>query len=838
MGKAAETKKTGTKNTKKSWWRDERTRKIGGVLLLFAGVYLTLAFISYIFQWKEDQDQVFGFTWATFWDNQVVLQNWCGRLGAIAASFFIFWGFGMASFLFLPFVFRLGWRWLSGAKGRSLTYHFAYVLALIIYLSVFFEAFFIRTAFPWGGAIGESITHYIGNFVGEVGLYALLLLVILIIMVWSLNPNFAGIDWQKYWPFQRPLMAMAGSGAVTAQDPKVDKPTFYTAPKTGEIVPEPDPEPQHYNKFGQLEFVIPDAGQAKGGSIKDDIDQLFEVTGSASAPSEDKGIPKSDLELEEADLLATLDNLENIQEVTVSPEDMQSRPSHFDISMPYDPTRDLPDYQFPTLDLLEDYDDQKVEIDRSELEANKDQIIATLSNYKIEITKIRATIGPTVTLYEIIPAPGVRISKIKNLEDDIALSLSALGIRIIAPIPGKGTIGIEVPNKKKQIVSLKEVLQSEKFSGSTMDLPIAVGKTIANEVFVADLAKMPHLLIAGATGQGKSVGINAILLSLLYKKHPSELKLILIDPKKVELYPYGKLKDHFLSTLPNQEEPITTETSRVVNLLNSLCIEMETRYDLLKKARARHIKEYNKKFVKRELNPENGHRFLPFIVLVIDEFADLIMTAGKEIELPIARLAQLARAVGIHLVIATQRPSVNIITGIIKANFPARIAYKVTQKVDSRTIIDYGGAEQLIGRGDMLLSVGGDIVRVQSAFVDTPEVESVIENIAKQPGYEGPYLLPEYKSPDEDGDGDGGLNWSEVDGALEEAARLVVQNQLGSTSMIQRRMKLGYNRAGRIMDQLEALGIVGAADGSKPREVLVFSEVELDYLLEELKKKG
>lgn len=837
MGKAAETKKNGAKSVKKSWWKDERTRKIAGVLLLFAGVYLTLAFISYIFQWKEDQDQVFGFTWATFWDNQIILQNWCGRLGAIAASFFIYWGFGMASFLFLPFVFRLGWRWLSGIKGRSLTMHFAYVLALIIYLSVFFEAFFIRTAFPWGGAIGEAITHYIGNFAGEVGLYALLLLVILVIMVWSLNPNFAGIDWLKYWPFHRPVMAMAGGGG-TAAEPKMEKPTFYTAPKTGEIQPEVDTELPHYNKYGQLEFVIPVTDQPGKGESKSDVDQLFEVTSAAVNPAPEKSAQKPDLELEESDLLADLDHLENLQVVTNPVEEPSDKPKHLDLSSPYDPTRDLPDYHFPTLDLLEDYDDQKVEIDRSELEANKDQIIATLSNYKIEITKIRATIGPTVTLYEIIPAPGVRISKIKNLEDDIALSLSALGIRIIAPIPGKGTIGIEVPNKKKQIVSLKDVLQSEKFTSSNMDLPIAVGKTIANEVFVADLAKMPHLLIAGATGQGKSVGINAILLSLLYKKHPSELKLILIDPKKVELYPYGKLKDHFLSTLPNQEEPITTETSRVVNLLNSLCIEMETRYDLLKKARARHIKEYNKKFVKRELNPENGHRFLPFIVLVIDEFADLIMTAGKEIELPIARLAQLARAVGIHLVIATQRPSVNIITGIIKANFPARIAYKVTQKVDSRTIIDYGGAEQLIGRGDMLLSVGGDIVRVQSAFVDTPEVESVIECIAKQPGYEGPYLLPEYKSPDEDGDGEGALTWSEVDGALEEAARLVVANQLGSTSMIQRRMKLGYNRAGRIMDQLEALGIVGAADGSKPREVLVFSEIELDYLLDELKKKG
>ena len=418
------------------------------------------------------------------------------------------------------------------------------------------------------------------------------------------------------------------------------------------------------------------------------------------------------------------------------------------------------------------------------------------------------------------------------------MSLSALGIRIIAPIPGKGTIGIEVPNKKKQIVSLKEVLLSDKFQNSKMALPIGLGKTIANEVFVADLAKMPHLLIAGATGQGKSVGINTILMSLLYKKHPSEVKLVLIDPKKVELFPYSSLRDHYLGFLPDQKEPITTETKKVVQILNSLCIEMDERYDLLKKARARNLKEYNKKFRARKLNPENGHRYLPYIVLVIDEFADLIMTAGKEVELPIARLAQLARAIGIHLIIATQRPSVNIITGVIKANFPARIAYKVTSKIDSRTILDGGGAEQLIGRGDMLLSVGGEMIRLQCAFVDTPEVEEVLDSISGQKGFSEPFHLPEFIADEDRMAGDSGLSVADLDDQFEDAARLVVQNQLGSTSMIQRRMKLGYNRAGRIMDQLEAMGIVGEANGSKPREVMVFSETELDYLLQEFMKKG
>jgi S-DNA-T family DNA segregation ATPase FtsK/SpoIIIE len=497
---------------------------------------------------------------------------------------------------------------------------------------------------------------------------------------------------------------------------------------------------------------------------------------------------------------------------------------------PYEPTLDLRDYKYPKLDLLETHGSERIIQDPTELEANKNQIINTLANYDIAIQKISATVGPTVTLYEIVPAAGVRISRIKNLEDDIALSLAALGIRIIAPIPGKGTIGIEVPNVKKSIVSMKTLLGSEKFQHNNYSLPIAIGKKIDNDNFIVDLASMPHLLMAGATGQGKSVGVNAILVSLLYKKHPSQLKFVLIDPKKVELSLYNKIEKHFLAKLPGEEDAIITDTKKVINTLNALCIEMDNRYDLLKEAGARNIREYNEKFVKRKLNPQKGHQYLPFIVLVIDEFADMIMTAGKEIEMPIARLAQLARAVGIHLIIATQRPSVNIITGTIKANFPSRIAFKVSSKIDSRTILDLGGAEQLIGKGDMLISHHGEITRLQCAFVDTPEIEEIVEFIGDQRGYPQAFLLPEYVDEKE-------LEGKEFDLAdrdplFEDAARLIVQNQIGSTSLLQRRMKLGYNRAGRLMDQLEAFRIVGPSQGSKARDVLVKTEAELNEILQ------
>jgi S-DNA-T family DNA segregation ATPase FtsK/SpoIIIE len=498
----------------------------------------------------------------------------------------------------------------------------------------------------------------------------------------------------------------------------------------------------------------------------------------------------------------------------------------------YEPMLDLKSYKFPPLDLLQAHGNDRIIQDPAELENNKNQIISTLKNYDIDIQKISATVGPTVTLYEIVPAPGVRISRIKNLEDDIALNLSALGIRIIAPIPGKGTIGIEVPNVKKTVVSMRTLLSSEKFQHSTYNLPIAIGKKIDNENFIVDLSTMPHLLMAGATGQGKSVGVNAILVSLLYKKHPSQLKLVLVDPKKVELSLYRIIEKHFLAKLPGEEEPIITDTKKVVYTLNALCIEMDNRYDLLKEAGTRNIREYNDKFVKRKLNPQKGHQYLPFIVLVIDEFADLIMTAGKEIEMPIARLAQLARAVGIHLIIATQRPSVNIITGTIKANFPARIAFKVSSKIDSRTILDTGGAEQLIGKGDMLVSYNGEITRLQCAFVDTPEVERIAEFIGKQQGYPQAFFLPEYVDEKELDAKDFDAN--NRDPLFEEAARLIVQNQVGSTSLIQRRMKLGYNRAGRLMDQLEAAGVVGPNQGSKAREVIIKSDSELSVYLTQL----
>ena len=500
----------------------------------------------------------------------------------------------------------------------------------------------------------------------------------------------------------------------------------------------------------------------------------------------------------------------------------------------YDPTLDLSSYQRPPLELLEDHT-VEVSVTSEEIVENKNRIKETLENFGIKIDKVKATIGPTVTLYEIVPAPGVRISKIKNLEDDIALSLSALGIRIIAPIPGKGTIGIEVPNKDKKVVSMFSVIKSAKFQESTYDIPVVLGKTIQDETFVIDLAKMPHLLVAGATGQGKSVGLNAIITSLLYKKHPSELKLVLVDPKKVELTLYGKLERHFLAKLPGEDDAIITDTHKVIYTLNSLCIEMDARYDLLRKAEVRHVKEYNDKFRHRKLNPQKGHRFLPYIIVVIDEFADLIMTAGREVETPIARIAQLARAVGIHLVIATQRPTTNIITGVIKANFPARIAFRVTSMIDSRTIIDQPGANQLIGRGDMLVSTGNDLTRVQCAFVDTPEIERITEFISNQRGYLGAYELPEYNPDSADNGGSAGGNrandLSQLDAMFDEVAHFVVQNQQGSTSSIQRRFSIGYNRAGRIMDQLEMAGVVGRAEGSKPREVLIQDVMSLEHLL-------
>ncbi|RMG86059.1 MAG: DNA translocase FtsK [Bacteroidetes bacterium] len=803
---------------------DERVPKLLGIVMIFFALYLFVAFFSYLFTWREDFDNVYNFPWRVLLNSEITMENWLGRLGAIVSNAFFYWGFGMPSFIF---VFLLGYYGWAVVKREPLRQHQGLLrqsILWVMFLSVFFEFVFRNSEFPWGGAFGESVCAWLENFVGTIGLVILFFFIVLGFIIWIVNPNFNEMTprqavadikaWLNDLVSQRYRSKKPMAGGTTSVAAKTAEPTLRprkTAVDAGKKGPVPLPD-------GQMAFDLEKEKREKPKSLQvGDAELEIEPTTPAEKPPIE---------------IAPAGPAEPFK--TPIPEVQAANQNH---SEPYDPTLELSTYEHPVLSLLKDYDDQKVEIDRAELEANKDQIIETLLNYKIEITKIRATIGPTVTLYEIVPAPGVRISKIKNLEDDIALSLAALGIRIIAPIPGRGTIGIEVPNKKKQVVSLKEVLMSEKFKRAKMDLPIALGKTINNEVFVADLAKMPHLLVAGATGQGKSVGINAIIMSLLYKKHPSQVKLVLIDPKKVELFPYAALQNHFLACLPGQDEPITTETSKVIHTLNSLCIEMDQRYNLLKKAHARNIREYNEKFISRRLNPNNGHRFLPFIVLVIDEFADLIMTAGKEVELPIGRLAQLARAVGIHLIIATQRPSVNIITGVIKANFPARIAYKVTAKVDSRTILDAGGADQLIGRGDMLLSVGGEIIRLQCAFVDTPEVEQVIKYIAEQRGYPEPYLLPEFHGDDDGPTDKGGFSLAELDDMWIDAARLVVQNQHGSTSMIQRRLKLGYNRAGRIMDQLESLGIVGPAEGSKPREVLMFSEIELERFLEDLKNR-
>jgi S-DNA-T family DNA segregation ATPase FtsK/SpoIIIE len=807
---------------------DERVPKLLGILALFLAFYLSIAFLSYLFTWHIDQDRVLRFSWGLLLQSDLEMANWLGRLGAIISNMFFYWGFGLPSFIFIFLLLNWGWGSIQRKPRGFHTRILRYSVLALIFFSVFLEFIFPNAVFPWGGAFGEGVCDWLQSFVGTAGMIVLFLFIVVGTLVWNFNPNFNEItpksavtDVQGY--FNDLVTGRLGRNKPVKQTtqpvgtlrPGMHRDEQAPAPKKEEPVtasqqPAVLQPSEKVDKGEQLQFELPDDRKPKKAESLKSGEAELEIESGASQPGAGGG---------------TTEQVFRVQE------------ENKDHTEPYDPTLDLSSYEHPVFSLLQDYSDQKVEIDRQELEANKDQIIETLLNYKIEITKIRATIGPTVTLYEIVPAPGVRISKIKNLEDDIALSLAALGIRIIAPIPGKGTIGIEVPNKKKQMVSMREVLLSEKFKRAKMDLPIALGKTITNEIFVADLAKMPHLLVAGATGQGKSVGINAILISLLFKKHPSQVKLVLIDPKKVELFPYSKLEQHFLAYLPGQDEPITTETNRVIHTLNSLCIEMDNRYNLLKKASARNIKEYNEKFVQRRLNPNNGHYFMPFIVLVIDEFADLIMTAGKEIELPIGRLAQLARAVGIHLIIATQRPSVNIITGVIKANFPARVAYKVTAKVDSRTILDGGGADQLIGRGDMLLSVGGEMVRLQGAFVDTPEVEQVIDFIAQQPGYPEPYFLPEFHGDDEI-HGTTGMKYSDLDEMFEDAARLIVQNQHGSTSMIQRRLKLGYNRAGRIMDQLEALGIVGPSEGSKAREVLVYDEMELERYLQDIKNRG
>jgi S-DNA-T family DNA segregation ATPase FtsK/SpoIIIE len=791
--------------------KDERTHKIAGSILLLLAFIFFIAFTSYLFTWGEDQDK---FSYRMLLANDIKVQNLLGTFGAFISEIFIRHGFGVASYLICTTFFVFGINLFFGKKVFSVFRNIKYLIVGLPLISVAASAIFQGNPFPWGGAAGDMMRDWMYTTIGKVGTIAVLAVALLSYVIWRFNPVFklpakkAAVADEDIMPVEEDISekvewaddAKPGKGnSVKEVGPMVNIPVMGNNNLNHELnMVEKDEEQT-------VPIIVPPIREAK--IILPVIEPVVPVVKS-----------ETDLALE-------------IKSVPEKVEE-EEKPTAAKVaaSKPYDPILDLRDYKYPVLELLANHGSDKIVQDANELENNKNQIIGTLRNYDIEIQKIYATVGPTVTLYEIIPAAGVRISRIKNLEDDIALSLAALGIRIIAPIPGKGTIGIEVPNAKKSMVSMKTLLSSEKFQNNNFSLPIAIGKKIDNENFIVDLASMPHLLMAGATGQGKSVGLNAILVSLLYKKHPSQLKFVLVDPKKVELSIYKTIENHFLAKLPGEEDAIITDTKKVVHTLNALCIEMDNRYDLLKEAGCRNIKEYNEKFVSRKLNPEKGHQFLPFIVLVVDEFADLIMTAGKEVEMPIARLAQLARAVGIHLIIATQRPSVNIITGTIKANFPARIAFKVSSKIDSRTILDAGGAEQLIGKGDMLISYNGDIVRLQCAFVDTPEVDKIVDFIAEQRGYPQPFLLPEYIDEKEMEGKD--FDMGDKDPLFEDAARLIVASQVGSTSLLQRRMKLGYNRAGRLMDQLEAAGIVGGNQGSKARDVLVKTEADLQQMLD------
>jgi S-DNA-T family DNA segregation ATPase FtsK/SpoIIIE len=808
--------------------KDERTHKIIGTVFLLISIFLLISFISYFFTWKEDQDKVFNNSSFLF-DENIQVSNLLGRLGAYASHFFIYRGFGIASLLFCTFFFVVGINLLLRRKVFSIWRNLRYVTVGLLVASVCFAFLFPNADFHYGGEVGKMINNWMVSFLGWIGTGAILLVLAISYLIWQFNPTIR-------MPERKPKEEFTSQyGEETLPVASEEEPTitqkFNQLKGDGAMVINPPIE----EIKGNFEIIEKDDDGALTDSqpmvekeISEDLLHAHDLDVADNEPAERFNVhpPPPKQRIPPASAIAL-----EIKTVEPKPVEEETQKDYSDLP-PYEPTLDLRDYKYPKIDLLEAHGSEKIVQDATELENNKNQIIATLRNYDIEIQKIFATVGPTVTLYEIIPAAGVRISRIKNLEDDIALSLAALGIRIIAPIPGKGTIGIEVPNVKKTVVSMKTLLSSEKFQHNAYSLPIAIGKKIDNDNFIVDLTSMPHLLMAGATGQGKSVGLNAILVSLLYKKHPSQLKFVLIDPKKVELSVYRFIENHFLAKLPGEEDAIITDTKKVIHTLNALCIEMDNRYDLLKEAGARNIKEYNEKFTKRRLNPQKGHQFLPFIVLVIDEFADLIMTAGKEVEMPIARLAQLARAVGIHLIIATQRPSVNIITGTIKANFPSRIAFKVSSKIDSRTILDAGGAEQLIGKGDMLISHNGEIVRLQCAFVDTPEVERVVEHIQNQRGYPQPFLLPEYID-EKDLEGRD-FDASDKDPLFEQAATLIVQNQVGSTSLLQRRMKLGYNRAGRLMDQLESAGVVGPNQGSKAREVLIKTEAELQEYLQNL----
>ena len=765
---------TTTKIKKPSFKLSGQQKLIFGSLLIIIGILLFIAFLSFLFNGKADQS-----TLTELASRDVEAKNWLNKLGAWVSDLFIDRGFGIASFIFSVLIFLSGIYITLDINKAKLRKHWIWGTLIAIWLSVFF-GFFAHLNGTLGGTIGFEMNSFLQVYMGKIGTSLLLLFGLIVYL--AIRFKVSGQSFVNL--FKRAKKGLS------------------------------DEFPSRENDF---EVALDNDLSAEAEAIK----SAYEIDLDDNIPSKKlkNEVSKADeLNMEIAQTKEELSETDNLSNKLV--EDYGQ----------YDPTLELSKYQLPPLDLLNKYDTEGITINQEELEENKNKIVETLGNYSIGISNIKATIGPTVTLYEIVPNAGIRISKIKNLEDDIALSLSALGIRIIAPIPGKGTIGIEVPNKNATIVSMRSVIASQRFQKSEMELPIAFGKTISNETFVVDLSRMPHLLMAGATGQGKSVGINAVLTSLLYKKHPAEVKFVLVDPKKVELTLYNKIERHYLAKLPDSEDAIITDNTKVINTLNSLCIEMDNRYEMLKNAMVRNIKEYNEKFKARKLNPNEGHQFLPYIVLVIDEFADLIMTAGKEVETPIARLAQLARAIGIHLVIATQRPSVNVITGIIKANFPARIAFRVTSKIDSRTILDGSGADQLIGRGDMLFTQGNDIIRIQCAFVDTPEVEKITEYIGSQKAYPDAHLLPEYVGEESGTSLD--VDISDRDELFREAAEIIVIAQQGSASLLQRKLKLGYNRAGRLIDQLESAGVVGGFEGSKARRVLVPDLVALDKLLE------
>lgn len=797
-------KKNGEKkfSVKVGFLSDRRLHLAAGFFLMVLSFFLFTSFVSYLFTHEADQSVVDGISETAMVDSGQEAENWFGLSGAVVSHAFIFQWFGLAAFLIPPFLFILSFRIIFRKDIYPIMRSFTVMIFFLFWISTLlgYLVFSAETVNEWGflsGGIGYEMSFLLDSLMGW-GTYLFLGFLLAVFAIFFFNIT-------AFFTHKSASIDVSDEGTTEVADANEPKET---------------PEPWEEEKEDQAELVS--AMENK----KDEPEEPEEVETAEETEKEEKGL---ELDIEE--------NPEPVQEEpqftveAVAEETVSTKVEN------YDPKLDLPKYKYPNVDLLNEYNSTKVHVTKEELEQNKDKIIETLVNFKIGISSIKATIGPTVTLYEIVPEAGIKISKIKNLEDDIALSLAALGIRIIAPIPGKGTIGIEVPNKNREMVDMRSVLATEKFMKSDKELPVALGKTISNELYVVDLTKMPHLLVAGATGQGKSVGINVILTSLIYKKHPSQLKFVLVDPKKVELTLFNKLERHFLAKLPNHEEAIVTDTKRVVETLNSLCIEMDQRYDLLKDAGTRNIKEYNQKFVNRKLNPKKGHRFLPYIVLVIDELADLMMTAGKEVEGPIARLAQLARAIGIHLVIATQRPSVNVITGLIKANFPARMSYKVTSRVDSKIILDSNGAEQLVGMGDLLLSQGSEINRLQSPFVDTGEVETICEFIGGQRGYDDAYLLPEFIG-DESGDTVTDVDLSERDALFEDAARLIVLHQQGSTSLIQRKLKLGYNRAGRLIDQLEAAGIVGPFEGSKAREVLIPDEYSLEQLLSNLDEKN